>query len=126
MRPAGTRGRRWLMGAMRIGGAVTGGLSGVAFVLRQPSLGSNPLSTVAVDPARLEKHVRFLSEECHPRHHLARNNQNKAISYITERLREAGGRIEIQDIPTSVGVYQNVIAHFGATEGPRYVVGAHF
>lgn len=126
MQSTGTRRRRWLMGAVRVGSIVGLVLGVVACVLRQPAFRSNPVSPVAVDSARLEQHVRYLSEACHPRHHLARDNQRKAIAYITDRLREAGGRIEIQEIPTSVGVYQNVIAHFGPQEGPRYVVGAHF
>jgi len=74
----------------------------------------------------LEAHVRFLGEDCQPRHHLARENQAKAIAYITARLREAGGRIEVQEFSTSTGPYQNIIAHFGPEAGPRYVIGAHF
>jgi Zn-dependent M28 family amino/carboxypeptidase len=71
-------------------------------------------------------HVRYLSEACHPRHYLARENQQKAVGYIIARFREAGGEIELQEFTAPSGNYQNVIARFGPKEGPRYVVGAHF
>src|SRR5205085_9633294 len=79
-----------------------------------------------VNPSRLEEHVRFLSEVCFPRHSLARENQAKAIAYIAAHLREAGGRVVLQDFATPLGVRQNVVAHFGPEEGNRLVVGAHF
>lgn len=120
------RGKRWLIESLRVVTLVGLVLAGVACVLRQPTLRNQPASSAVVDARRLEAHVRFLSEECHPRHHLARENQRKAIAYITERLREAGGRIEVQEFATTAGPYQNIIAHFGPADGPRYVVGAHF
>jgi hypothetical protein len=118
--------KRWVAGMLRIIGLVSLLLAGVACVLRQPALRSQPPSPVTVDAGRLKAHVRFLSEECHPRHHLARENQRKAVAYITERFRAAGGRIEVQEFATSAGPYQNISAHFGPEGGPRYVVGAHF
>jgi Zn-dependent M28 family amino/carboxypeptidase len=83
-------------------------------------------SSVSVAPQSLEAHVRFLSVDCYPRHYLARENQAKAVAYITARLRDAGGRIARQEFSTPSGNYENVIAHFGPDEGPRYVIGAHF
>lgn len=120
------RDKRWLVGTVRVMVLLVLVLSGIACVLRQPVWQNQPPSSGRVDPRRLEAHVRFLSEECQPRHHLARENQAKAIAYITARLREAGGRIEVQEFSTSAGRYQNILAHFGPETGPRYVVGAHF
>lgn len=120
------RAKRRLAGLGRVVLAVGLVIGIAACVLRQPAWHGQPPSPAKVDPARLEEHVRYLSVDCHPRHHLARENQQKAIAYITERLREAGGRMEVQEFATPSGNYQNVIAHFGPGDGPRYVIGAHF
>jgi len=119
-------GKRWLPGLARVIALLGITLLIVAWILRQPVWLSQPASAGKVESACLEAHVRYLSEECHPRHYLARENQQKAVAYITARLREAGGRIEVQEFSTSSGPYQNVIAHFGPEGVPRYVVGAHF
>lgn len=118
--------RRWMWSLVRIAVILSVFLGVSACVLRQPVWSKRPASTAVVAPDRLEAHVRFLSEDCHPRHHLARENQAKALAYIEARLREAGGRVERQPFPTPSGVYENVVAHFGPETGPRYVVGAHF
>lgn len=126
LRPVDTRTKRWLVGLARVVAIVGCVLIVTVWILRQPVWLKQPASSAKVDPATLEAHVRYLSQECHPRHYLARENQQKAAAYITARLREAGGRIEVQEFSTSSGSYQNVIAHFGPDGGPRYVVGAHF
>ncbi len=118
--------RRWPWSLLRIVTLLAAVLAITACVLRQPVLTERPRSPVTVTPARLEEHVRFLSNECHPRHSLARENQAKAIAYIAAQLQAAGGRIERQKFPTPSGEYENIIAHFGPETGPRYVVGAHF
>ncbi len=118
--------RRLCWSLLRIG-AVVGIILGVtACIIRQPVLRGNDPSPATVAPDRLEAHVRYLSESCHPRHHLARENQAKAMAYIEARFREAGGRIERQKFATPSGDYENVIAHFGPETAPRYVIGAHF
>ena len=118
--------RPWIRSGLRIAAAVAIIVGIIGCVIRQPAWSEHPRSAAAVSPAALEAHVRFLSETCYPRHALARENQAKAIAYISARLREAGGRVLLQEIPTRSGVYQNVIAHFGPEAGRRYVVGAHF
>jgi len=117
---------RWVRSGLRIAVAVTIICGIAACVIRQPVFSQGPASSAVVNPARLEEHVRYLSVDCFPRHSLARENQAKAITYITDRLREAGGRVVLQDISTPSGRYQNVIAHFGPEGGKRHVVGAHF
>jgi len=116
----------WMRRLLRTTLAVLFILMVTAVVLRQPVWGKQPPSPASVAPGRLEAHVRFLSEACHPRHHLARENQRKALDYLTAQLRAAGGRIERQEFSTPAGPYENVIAHFGPEDGPRYVIGAHF
>jgi hypothetical protein len=118
--------RRWMWSAVRIAVGLAGFLFVSACVLRQPVWTKHPPSPATVAPAPLEAHVRFLSEQCHPRHYLARENQAKALAYIEAKLREAGGRIERQPFPTPQGIFENVIAHFGPESGPRYVIGAHY
>jgi hypothetical protein len=106
---------------------VVGLILGVAAcIIRQPVLSRNALSPATVAPERLEAHVRYLSEVCHPRHHLARENQAKARDYIAARFAGAGGRIERQKFATPSGEHENVIARFGPEGAPRYVIGAHF
>lgn len=118
--------RPWMGSVLRIAAAVSIIVVVIGWVVRQPVWSEHPASPAAVDPARLEAHVRFLSEECFPRHALARENQAKVIAYITAHLRAAGGRVVLQEIATPGGSYQNVVANFGPEEGSRYVVGAHF
>lgn len=119
-------GSRWMASVLRIATVVLIVVGVATWIIRQPVWNSRPASPAVVSPIRLEGHVRFLSEVCFPRHSLARANQAKAITYITEHLLEAGGRVVLQDFPTPSGHYQNVVAHFGPEEGRRYVVGAHF
>ncbi|HWA26603.1 MAG TPA: M28 family peptidase [Lacunisphaera sp.] len=118
--------RRWKWSLVRIVLGLLFFFAVSACVLRQPVWTRRPLSPATADPKRLQEHVRFLSEQCHPRHYLAHENQAKALAYIEAKLREAGGRVERQAFPTSSGTFENVVAHFGPETGPRYVVGAHF
>lgn len=117
---------RWSWRLLRLATLFLLILGVVGFVLRQPVWAKQAPASALVPPERLREHVQYLSEACHPRHYLARENQQKAIAYITERLRQAGGRVERQEFPTRNGPYENVIAHFGPETGPRYVIGAHF
>ncbi len=120
------RWKRWAKSGARIVLAVGAILAVAAYVIRQPGWSSHPASAATVAPARLEAHVRFLTEQCYPRYSLARENQAKAMAYIEARLREAGGRVERQPFSTPSGNFENIIVHFGPDDGPRYVVGAHF
>lgn len=118
--------RRVTWSLLRIAALLVVVLGVTACVLRQPVWTERPPSPATVASARLEAHVRYLSEECYPRHSLARENQAKAIGYIAAQLQGAGGRMERQKFATPSGEYENVIAHFGPETGPRYVIGAHF
>jgi len=124
--PTNPKRRHWIWSVARIAAMLAVFLGVSACVLRQPVWTNHPRSAATVEPKRLEEHVRFLSEQCHPRHYLAHENQVKALAYIEAKLREAGGRVERQAFPTSSGTFENVVAHFGLETGSRYVVGAHF
>lgn len=80
----------------------------------------------AVSAERLEAHVRALSEEFVPRDHAHPHNMNRAAAYIFAELKEAGGRVSVQDFEVRGTTYRNVVASFGPEEGARIVVGAHY
>jgi len=98
-----------------------------AMVVVQPMPFQRPgpdSSTVA--PARLEQHVRYLAEDCAPRHWQGREGLARAGAYIEKELRDAGGRISEQVFEVRGKPYRNVIASFGPQSGPRIIVGAHY
>jgi Zn-dependent M28 family amino/carboxypeptidase len=80
----------------------------------------------AVDPARLEAHVRRLSETFVPRDEEHPENLDRAAAYIRKELEAAGGRMEVQPFEVCGKAYQNVIARFGPETRERIVVGAHY
>jgi Zn-dependent M28 family amino/carboxypeptidase len=85
-----------------------------------------PPAAQAVDPARLEAHVRALAgfaprDERHP------ENLDRAAAYIRQELQSAGGQqVEDQEFVVSGETYRNVIARFGPETRERIVVGAHY
>ncbi len=96
-------------------------------ILTQPMLPTRPNdAAVAVDPARLESHVRMLSQTLAPRDAGHPKNLDRAAAYIKEALARAGGNP--LDQPYDVGgvSYRNVIAGFGPDTAERIVVGAHY
>ena len=101
-------------------------LSGTCYVV-QPTAGGRAMSAApAVSAARLEAHVRALSEEFVPRDYTHPQNLNRAAAYIRDELQRAGGRVSVQDFGVRGTTYRNVVASFGPEEGERIVVGAHY
>ncbi|MBI5543280.1 MAG: M28 family peptidase [Deltaproteobacteria bacterium] len=84
------------------------------------------LEVPAVDPRRLEAHVRMLSETLVPRDHRHVENLDRAARYIAQALRESGAGVEEQPFEVEGRVYRNVIARFGPVSGALVVVGAHY
>jgi hypothetical protein len=93
------------------------------FARSRPGGGS---PAVAVDPARLEAHVRMLAETFVPRDESHPENLDRAAAYIRRELQEAGGRVEDQPFEVGGTTYRNVIARFGPETRERIVVGAHY
>jgi Zn-dependent M28 family amino/carboxypeptidase len=81
---------------------------------------------VSVDAARLEAHVRMLSETCAPRDEAHVENLDRAAHYIAAEFAAAGGAVREQPYTAGGRAYKNVIATFGPTTGARVVVGAHY
>jgi hypothetical protein len=80
----------------------------------------------AVAPADLERHVRFLVEECVPRHDRYPENLDKAADYVAHALGDGGGRVAELKYETFGETPRVILARYGP-EGPvRVVVGAHY
>jgi Zn-dependent M28 family amino/carboxypeptidase len=95
-------------------------------VTTQPFVTPIPSSVPAIDPARLQAHVKYLSVDAYPRSYEQRGKTDMAARYIADQLRAAGATVTFQDIKVQEEIYQNIIARFGPTTGPRLVVGAHY
>ena len=102
-------------------------VAAVGIYIAQPMLTSAPADyRPAVEPARLEAHVRMLSETFRPRDARHPDNLERTAAYVEDELRRAGARIRSQDVVVPGQVYRNVIGEFGPASGPRIVVGAHY
>ena len=96
-------------------------------VVAQPTSEKNSPSDKMVDIKRLEKHVRVLSEDYHPRDYKNVKNLNSTADYILEHFIKAGARsASFQEYVVMGKTYKNVIARFGPDEGERIVIGAHY
>lgn len=95
-------------------------------VLVQPLVVPRPSTPPPVDPARLEAHVRRLSEALHPRSVSNPAQLEAAARYIEGELRQAGATVTAQRYDADGLPVRNVVAHFGPAEGPLLVIGAHY
>jgi len=92
----------------------------------QPFVQPSPSAAPAVDPARLERHVRALSVDFHPRSHDRVDNLEAAARYITDEFKTTGAAVQIQEVKVEGESYTNVIARFGPEQGDVLVIGAHY
>ncbi len=99
----------------------------LALALTQPIL-FPPRRTPAppADPARLEAHVRYLSERCAPRDYAHPENLDRAADYAAASFRESGGRVAEQGYRVAKVPCRIVLARFGPEGPPVLVVGAHY
>lgn len=81
---------------------------------------------MVVDAARLEGHVRMLSETLRPRDYGHPGGLDKAAEYIRVQCEKAGGRVTEQTYEMNGITWRNVLARFGPETGSRIVVGAHY
>ena len=102
-------------------------LAGTWFLVTQPMfLSAEGTTTMAVDPARLESHVRMLSETFRPRDWKHPENLDRAAAYIHKEFEQAEGVVSEQPYEMEKRTYRNVIAAFGPDTAERIVVGAHY
>jgi hypothetical protein len=80
----------------------------------------------AVDPARLEAHVRVLSETLSPRDAAHPEGMGRVADYVRGEFESAGGAVSEQPFEVGGLTYRNVVAAFGPRDGGRIVVGAHY
>ena len=106
----------------------SGLLAGAWALVTQPVLsrrGGSP--GTAVEPARLEAHVRMLSETLSPRDEQHPENLDRVAAYIRGEFERArAGEVAEQPYPAGGRTYRNVIARFGPDTRERVVVGAHY
>ena len=99
----------------------------VWIVVAQPTSLKNTPSNKKIDAGKLEKHVRVLSEQYHPRDYKHVENLDKCAAYILEHFRIAGAtKTFIQTFDIYGKTYKNVIARFGSDKRERIIVGAHY
>jgi Zn-dependent M28 family amino/carboxypeptidase len=111
---------------------VTGAVGAATCTLTQPVLvPDRPTAAVAaaaaaVDPARLEQHVRALSEQFHPRSFDQPEMLDAAADHVREALRATGAVVHEQAYLHEGERWRNVVARFGPRAGPLLVIGAHY
>jgi Zn-dependent M28 family amino/carboxypeptidase len=96
------------------------------WLLTQPLVSPRASRSPPVDTQRLEAHVRMLSETLYPRSFDQPKQLNAAAAYIKSELAAGGARVEEQIFQVQEATYRNIVAHFGADEGPVLVIGAHY
>jgi Zn-dependent M28 family amino/carboxypeptidase len=79
-----------------------------------------------IDPARLETHVRMLSETFFPRNETHPENLDRAAAYIRQEFKQAQARVSEQTYEARGKTYRNVMAMFGPETKERIVIGAHY
>lgn len=79
-----------------------------------------------VDASQLERHVRYLSQDLHPRTPEHAENLQRAAVYVQRSFEASGAEVSTQDVVVEGTRYQNVIARFGPASGPVRVIGAHY
>lgn len=118
-----TRKHRRLLAALLVIGA---GMLALAALVCQPLVTAVPSTPPAVDPARLEAHVKKLSIDFYPRSFEQRPKLERTAAYIAEQFKEAGAQVSMQDVVVEAEHYKNVVARFGPESGRLLVIGAHY
>jgi hypothetical protein len=101
-------------------------IAGWAYVTQPLLFSPGKRSSVAVDPGRLEAHVRMLSEQLAPRDDAHPKNLDLVADYIRKEFEKAKGQVSDQPYDVRGKIYRNVIARYGPETGERIVVGAHY
>jgi Zn-dependent M28 family amino/carboxypeptidase len=99
------------------------------FAITQPIMfrGAGGENLPPVDAARLEAHVRMLSETLNPRDEGHPENLDRAAAYLRKEFEQAqAATVSEQTFQVRGKTYRNVIASFGAQTKEVIVVGAHY
>jgi Zn-dependent M28 family amino/carboxypeptidase len=94
--------------------------------LSQPTFAKSAQASTSIDQARLQKIVQTLSIDFHPRNFRNTTNLESTVAYIQQHFEAAGGIVTIQPFEVSETTYKNVRCHFGNSDGPKIIIGAHY
>jgi Zn-dependent M28 family amino/carboxypeptidase len=104
-------------------------LAGIYWALTQPWVSAVPSTPPAVDAARLEAHVRKLSQDFYPRSYDQPQKLDAAADYVRDQLLATGAIVSEQKYAIDGRTYRNIIARFGSnavSAPPMMVIGAHY
>ena len=101
-------------------------IAGGLFMITQPFVQAYNSLPTTVDSGRLEKHVRYLSEDLYPRSYEHLRNINLAAQYILDEFKTTGGEVKVQSYEVQGNTYKNIVVRFGPSSGPVMVIGAHY
>jgi Zn-dependent M28 family amino/carboxypeptidase len=80
----------------------------------------------AVNLARLEAHVKYLSVDLYPRSFEQFRNIELAAQYILSEFSAEAADVAVQEVTVQESTYKNIIGRFGPASGPLLVIGAHY
>lgn len=92
----------------------------------QPSWRHHARTRMAVDAARLERHVRTLSQKLAPRAWSDHTNLTLCAAYIQREFADSGACASNQLYVFNKQTYANVVATFPGRSEARIIVGAHY
>jgi Zn-dependent M28 family amino/carboxypeptidase len=95
-------------------------------LITQPGVRPVVTTPPRADPAALERHVRKLAVELHPRSVDNPAGLQAAANYVLAQFEAVGARPLNQEFQAEGTTYRNVVARFGPADGPLIVVGAHY
>ncbi|RQP21933.1 M28 family peptidase [Piscinibacter terrae] len=92
----------------------------------QPFVTPVATQSPAVDPRRLQAHVKHLSVDLYPRSADQYDKLDRAAQYVEDELRKTGADVSVQPVTVDEVRYRNIVARFGPRTGPVTVFGAHY
>jgi Zn-dependent M28 family amino/carboxypeptidase len=98
----------------------------VVACVSQPWVAPAVSAEVAVREDALQRHVRTLAEEHHPRSVDNLAKLQAAGDYVLAEMRAAGASPQVQAFDVDGTTHRNFVARFGPAEGPLLVIGAHY
>jgi Zn-dependent M28 family amino/carboxypeptidase len=81
---------------------------------------------IHVNKEYLYSHVSELTKIYPPRNFYNVESLNKSAEYITNKFKEYGSRINVQNFIVNGNEYKNIICSFGPENIDRVIVGAHY
>ena len=94
--------------------------------LSQPTFAKSEQAETTIDHERLQAVVKKLSVDFHPRNFRNTANLESTAAYIHEHFEAAGGTVTTQAFEVSNTTYKNVRCHFGSSDAPKLILGAHY